>query len=73
MAFENGITIDGDLFKVLRNEEGQYSIWPAKKSNPAGWVEEGFSGAKEECSRFVDDHWTDLRPISLRKTMALSK
>jgi uncharacterized protein YbdZ (MbtH family) len=35
-------TIDGDLFIALINEEGQYSIWPAKKEIPAGWKNVGF-------------------------------
>jgi MbtH protein len=62
-------TIDGDLLKVIVNEEGQYSIWPEKKETPAGWKETGFSGSKAECSEYVDKVWTDMRPISLQKAM----
>ena len=39
-------TIDGDLFKVIINDEDQYSIWPEKKEVPAGWKDVGFSGSK---------------------------
>jgi len=66
----NAYTIDGDLLKVIVNEEGQHSIWPAKKETPAGWTETGFSGSKAECSTYVDTHWTDMRPLSLQKAMA---
>ena len=62
-------TIDGDLLKVIINDEGQYSIWPAKKETPAGWTEVGFSGSKAECSEHVDKVWTDMRPLSLQKAM----
>lgn len=66
----NAYTIDGDLFKVIKNEEGQFSIWPAKKQTPAGWRETGFTGSKSESSAYVDREWTDMRPLSLQKLMA---
>ena len=69
----NAYTIDGDLFKVLKNDEGQYSLWPAKKATPAGWTETGFSGSKLEATEYVDREWTDMRPLSLQKAMATQK
>lgn len=66
----NGLTIDGDLFKVLVNEEGQFSLWPANKQSPSGWQETSFTGTKTECSNYVDEHWKDMRPLSLQKAMA---
>lgn len=63
-------TIDGDLHKVLINEEGQYSIWPAGQKAPPGWKETGPVGSKAECSAYVDANWTDMRPLSLQKAMA---
>jgi MbtH protein len=66
-------TIDGDLFIVLVNQEGQYSIWPAKKDVPAGWTNVGFSGSKQDVSAYIDEHWTDMRPISLREAMSAAK
>jgi MbtH protein len=65
----NAYTIDGDLFKVLINDEEQYSIWPAKKDIPAGWYDKGFTGSKAEVSQYIDEHWKDMRPASLRKAM----
>ena len=62
-------TIDGDLFIALMNEEEQYSIWPAKKEIPAGWKAQGITGSKAEVSAYIDQHWTDMRPASLRRTM----
>jgi MbtH protein len=56
-------------FKVVVNHEGQYSLWPADRENPAGWADAGKSGPKEECLAFVEEVWTDMRPLSLRKRM----
>lgn len=67
--FVDAYTIDGDLFKVLINDEGQYSIWPGQKLTPGGWKEVGFSGSKEEVEKYIDTNWTDLRPLSLQKAM----
>lgn len=66
----SGLTIDGDVFKVLVNHEGQYSIWPAKKPAPDGWKETAFTGNKSECTSFVDENWKDMRPLSLQKSMS---
>ncbi|NBT97384.1 MAG: hypothetical protein EBT43_06155 [Methylocystaceae bacterium] len=63
-------TIDGDLHKVLINDEGQYSIWPAGQKAPDGWKEVGTAGSKAECSAYVDANWLDMHPISLQKAMA---
>ena len=66
-------TIDGDLFKALINDEEQYSIWPAKKEIPPGWKDVGFSGSKPEASAYIDEHWIDMRPASLRRAMDTAK
>lgn len=53
--------LDADgTFVVLRNGQGEYSIWPAKKSIPPGWEDVEFRGSKEECRARVDEAWTDL-------------
>ena len=62
-------TIDGDLFKVIINDEDQYSIWPEKKEVPAGWKDVGFSGSKTQVNEFIDKNWTDMRPASLKRAM----
>lgn len=66
----NSYTIDGDVLKVLINDEAQYSVWPAGQAAPAGWNEVGFMGSMQECSEYVDQHWKDMRPLSLQKAMA---
>jgi MbtH protein len=58
---------DRTVYKVLINHEEQYSLWPADLEIPAGWREAGKSGPKDECVAYVDEVWTDMRPLSLRK------
>lgn len=60
---------DTTQYKVVLNHEEQYSIWPAGRENPAGWVDGGRTGSKEECLAFIEEVWTDMRPLSLRRQM----
>lgn len=59
---------DGEL-KVVVNDEEQYSIWPVDRENPPGWRDTGTTGSKEQCLAFIDEVWTDMRPLSLRSQM----
>jgi MbtH protein len=56
-------------FLVLLNHEEQYSIWPDYKTLPGGWREAGFKGDKQACLDYIERHWTDMRPLSLRQFM----
>lgn len=58
---------DRTIYKVVLNHEEQYSIWPADREAPAGWREAGKTGPKEECLAFIEEVWTDMRPLSLRQ------
>ncbi len=58
-----------DRYKVLVNEEEQYSIWPDRRAAPEGWSEVQVSGTKPECLAHIDKVWTDMRPLSLRRKM----
>lgn len=59
---------DKTIYKVVLNHEEQYSIWPADRSNPAGWKDAGKTGTKAECLSFIKEVWVDMRPLSLRRT-----
>jgi MbtH protein len=60
---------DDARYVVLRNDEEQYSLWLAGHTVPTGWQQVGQEGSKEECSSYVDEVWTDMRPRSLRERM----
>ncbi|MDQ3473299.1 MAG: MbtH family protein [Acidobacteriota bacterium] len=61
---------DRTIYKVVVNDEEQYSIWPADRETPAGWRDAGKTGMKAECLEFIKEIWTDMRPKSLRNQMA---
>ena len=60
---------DTTTYKVVVNHEEQYSIWPAYRELPLGWREAGKEGLKDECLAFIEEVWTDMRPLSLRESM----
>ncbi|MEV0006240.1 MbtH family NRPS accessory protein [Micromonospora sp. NPDC050980] len=59
-------------YRVVLNDEEQYSIWPADRENPLGWHDEGTEGSKEECLSRIEQVWTDMRPLSLRRAMGVA-
>lgn len=63
---------DARTYKVVVNHEEQYSIWLADRENPLGWRDAGRSGSKKDCLAYIDEVWTDMRPLSLRKAMEAS-
>lgn len=52
---------------VLTNAEDQYSLWPAGVDVPAGWSMVRRAASREEAIAYVESHWTDMRPASLRR------
>jgi MbtH protein len=63
---------DTRSYKAVINHEEQYSIWPADRENPLGWRDAGKSGTRQECLNYIEQVWTDMRPLSLRKHMEQS-
>ncbi|MCM2423934.1 MbtH family protein [Streptomyces sp. RKAG293] len=59
--FENP---DGS-YLVLVNNEGQHSLWPAFAEVPAGWTVALAETDRQSCLDHVEEHWTDIRPLSL--------
>ena len=60
---------DTTIYKVVVNDEEQYSIYPADRANPLGWNDAGKTGPKTECLSYIKEVWTDMRPLSLRLQM----
>lgn len=59
-------TID---YLVVMNHEEQYSIWPAGRALPNGWTAVGEARSREECLKYIEANWTDMRPRSLREKL----
>ena len=62
-------TENEDRFVVVINDELQYSIWSADRPVPAGWRAEGREGSRAECLAHIEQVWTDMRPLSVRRQM----
>jgi MbtH protein len=60
---------DTTIYEAVVNHEEQYSIWPADRELPLGWNKAGKSGLKPEVLAWIEEVWTDMRPLSLRKKM----
>jgi uncharacterized protein YbdZ (MbtH family) len=60
-------------FYVLVNDEEQHSLWPSFVAIPDGWDIAFGEEGRQECLDYVERHWTDLRPKSLRLAMAADK
>ena len=59
-----------ERYRVVVNHEEQYSIWADGRELPAGWSDAGKAGSRDECLAWIEEVWTDMRPLSLRKQMA---
>lgn len=62
---------EGTIYTVVVNSEEQYSIWPSHKAMPRGWRSAGKEARKAECLRYIEEVWTDMRPLSLRRKMEM--
>jgi MbtH protein len=60
---------DKRTYTVVVNHEEQYSIWFADRELPLGWRSVGKTGPKKDCLDYIEEVWTDMRPLSLRKWM----
>lgn len=61
---------DTSRYRVVVNEEEQYSIWFEDGDPPAGWRAVGVAGTKAVCLEHIATVWKDMRPLSLRLAMA---
>ncbi|MCX4830331.1 MbtH family protein [Streptomyces sp. NBC_01016] len=64
--FEN----DEASYFVLVNDEGQHSLWPAFAELPEGWRKAHGEDTRAACLAYVEENWTDMRPLSLVRAMA---
>ena len=62
--------MNADRVSVVLNHEEQYSIWPEGRDLPDGWRADGKTGTEAECLAYIDEVWTDMRPLSLRERMS---
>jgi glycopeptidolipid biosynthesis protein len=60
---------DDGRFFVLVNDEEQHSLWPVFADVPAGWRVVYGEADRAACLYYIEQHWTDIRPKSLRERL----
>lgn len=61
---------DQPHFRVVVNDEGRHSIWPANRTDPPGWRDTGFRGDEARCAEHITESWPDIRPTTLAEDSA---
>lgn len=59
---------DGRYYALV-NDEGQYSLWPTFVDVPAGWRIVHGEADRDGCLAYINENWTDMRPLSLVAAM----
>jgi MbtH protein len=54
-------------YRVVVNDEEQYSIWPEGREVPAGWRVVREAAPRADCLEYIEEVWTDMRPLSVRR------
>jgi MbtH protein len=60
---------ENGTYRVLVNDEGQHSLWPAFADVPSGWQVVHEEDTRQACLEYVEQNWTDMRPRSLVEAM----
>jgi uncharacterized protein YbdZ (MbtH family) len=58
--------VDEPKWTVLVNHEEQYSLWSKDRPVPAGWQQVYGPAEESACVDYVERHWVDMRPKSIR-------
>ena len=66
------MTVSEIRYRVVVNDEEQYSVWPEDRPEPEGWRAVGVAGSKQECLDHIERVWTDMRPRSVREEQETS-
>ncbi|MFF1282899.1 MbtH family protein [Streptomyces sp. NPDC058299] len=61
--------IDERPYRVVLDDEEQYSVWLADRELPLGRHAEGAESTRAECPAHIGTVWTDLRPLGPRRQM----
>ena len=65
---------DTTTYRVLLSADTRsYSLLPDRERPPLGWKDAGFQGGKEECLKYIQKVWADMRPLSLKEVEARTR
>jgi uncharacterized protein YbdZ (MbtH family) len=69
-AMTNPFEVEGGTYVVLMNDERQHSLWPSSVDVPAGWAVVHPQASRRACLDYIEESWSDMRPLSLIRQMA---
>ena len=58
-----------DVWQVVRDDEGRYSVWRQGRPVPRTWSATAFTGSRDECLAHIETIWRDPRPSSWAQVM----
>ena len=59
---------DTTIYNVVLNHEEQYAIWLVNQKLTDTWRNTDKTTCLwKDCMRYIEEVWTDMRPLSLRK------
>jgi MbtH protein len=59
---------DTTTYRVLLTDESKaYTILPEGQKLPVGWKDAGVKGRKEECLKYIQRTWAEMRPLTLKE------
>ena len=64
---------DNGCFFVLIKDVDQHSLWPVFADVPAGWWVVYGEADGAACMDYIEQNWPDMRPKSLRQTLAAGR
>lgn len=62
MEFSNPFDNPQGQFAILRNDQGQYSLWPQQCELPAGWRVVCEPLPQDACQQWLAENWQTLVP-----------
>ncbi|MFT4047565.1 MAG: MbtH family protein [Solimonas sp.] len=63
-SLPNPFDDDSLSFLVLRNAQGQYSLWPTFAAVPGGWEIRFGPDTRAACIAHVEEQWLDIQPFA---------
>ena len=60
---------DDRTYQVVINHEEQYSLRLADQEVEGRWRPTGETCSLKACQAYIEEVWTDMRPLSLRKKL----
>ena len=64
MAFSNPFDDPQGACYILRNGQGQFSLWPQQCVLPAGWDIVCQPQSQASCQQWLEAHWRTLTPTN---------